>query len=159
MAETYLGTDVFKMAVMMEKIGSQFYKACSQKNTNDKVQKMFEYLAEEEDKHITEFEELLKFAEKTSQDNPFIEPVNPEFIKAIISGRVFPVNEDISQVDSYNLKQAIQLSLTLEKDTIMFYHEMLNLTSHHDVDLVKRILDEERDHILKILDLKKALNV
>lgn len=159
MGETYLGTDVYKMAVEMEQIGSQFYRACQQKTRDDKVEKIFGYLAEEEDKHITTFEELLKFAKEASDENPFVQPVNPEYIHALVSGRVFPAKEEAMQLEFFNLKQAIQLSLTLEKDSIMFYHEMLNMTSHHDVDLVKRILDEERDHILQILDLKKTLKV
>lgn len=158
MSEMYLGTDVLEMAVKMEKLGHRFYTKSRDRFRNPDVRQAFDYLAKEEEKHVESFEEMLEEAKRNSKHNPFIEPVRPEYMDELISGRVFP--EDLGQdADSLDLKQSMQLALTLEKDTILFYHEMLAVTSHHDIGMVKQILNEERDHILKILELKRAIKV
>jgi rubrerythrin len=159
MGESYLGTDVLSMAVELEKIGSQFYREFQKRTKDEEIRKVFEYLAVEEEKHIEIFEKMLEKANRSGGHNPFIEPANPEFIRELISGRVFPTQEKPWLNKFFGLKEAIQLALTLEKDTVLFFHEMLNITSHHDTDMVKQILDEERDHLLRILDLKKSLKV
>ncbi|NQT25439.1 ferritin family protein [candidate division KSB1 bacterium] len=159
MGESYLGIDVLSMAIEIEKTGIQFYEEFQKKIKDDKVLKVFEYLAEEEGKHLDTFEEMLEKAKRAGVNNSFIEPSTSDFINELISGRVFPTQEKIWRNESFGLKEAIQLALTLEKDSVLFFHEMLNVTSHHDIDLVKQILDEERDHLLRILDLKRALKV
>lgn len=159
MPESYLGTDVLAMAVEMEKVGERFYHEAQNSIKDPNVREVFEYLAGEEEKHLETFEEMLKRAGDQSKPNPFIDPVGPEYIRELISGRVFTVADAPWQESLFGLKEAMQFALTLEKDSVLFYHEMLSITSHHDIDMVKQILDEERDHILKILDLKKAMKV
>ena len=52
---------------------------------------------------------------------------------------------------------AIKIAIGLEKDAILFFSELLRVTQEKEHPVINRIIDEERDHIHRILRLKAEL--
>jgi rubrerythrin len=53
--------------------------------------------------------------------------------------------------------EAIDFAIQIEKDSILFYLELINMVRDHDRPTVKDILAEERKHIEHLMKLKAAL--
>ena len=60
----YSGEELIEMGIKIEEIGKQFYKAYAKNSKDEKVNKLFLFLAAEEDKHKQKFVEFLDLLEK-----------------------------------------------------------------------------------------------
>ena len=58
-----------------------------------------------------------------------------------------------------NPGSAIRIALSFEKDAILFFHELLNVTREEGKMSVEMVIAEEREHIRRILELKEELGV
>ncbi|HEU65615.1 MAG TPA: hypothetical protein ENN57_02985 [Chloroflexi bacterium] len=53
--------------------------------------------------------------------------------------------------------EAIDIGIQAEKDSILFYMELQNFVKETDRRVVLNIVDEERNHLRQLSELKKAL--
>lgn len=54
-------------------------------------------------------------------------------------------------------KEAIQFGIEVELDSINYYQEINRFVSDHQKDTIEKIVEEERNHFLKLSDIKKTL--
>ena len=161
MEEKYAGSEVLQMAVELEIKGKAFYDGVVGAVKDDKVRTIFQFLADEEIRHEKVFRDMLAGLEPASKPSPYDDTEMVLYFQSLIDRKIFPDEQDGASMkkELSNPAAAIQIALSLEKDAVLFFHELLPVTHEKDHPAVQQIIEEERDHIRRILKLKSELNV
>lgn len=159
MTVKFSGTEVIEMAIQIEKKGYDFYTVLQNNAKKGNMKDLFEWLAKEEKRHITVFEGLRQaFANIDMKDFYNWEEVALYF-KALIDTKVFP-----NTIEGKNLAEeledeigAIHISISFEKDNILFFQEIRDLVEEKERKIINRLIKEEKSHIMKLLKTKQQI--
>ena len=161
MEKKYAGSEVLQMAVEIERKGKSYYDSIIKAVKDEKTRDVFQFLSDEEVRHEKVFKEMLEEIEPEPEGSPYDETEMILYFRFLIDRKIFPSPEEGESMKKVldDPAVAIRIALSLEKDSVLFYHELLPITPEKDRQAVERIIDEERDHIRRILQLKTELNV
>ena len=155
----FKGIEVLTFAVEIEKNGKAFYNKVAQQVEDDTAKEIFLKLATEEEKHITDFEELMAgvsdYFSPESYEGEYL-----AYIKTLVDNHVFIQNADIDKLMEKvtDAKSAIDLALGFEKDSVLFFNELRNLITVHEQKTIDKLIAEERKHIQTLIQLKKKFS-
>jgi len=160
MNENLTAQEIIEIAIEIEKNGKEFYQIMADSSSTVPLRDLFNYLSAEEDKHRQKFEEILKSAGGYQISDIYYATEYMGYMKAIADERVFA--KDISYVDIVkelkSPKQAIEIAIAFEKDSIIFLHELQDMVVGVDKKIVQKLLNEERDHIRKLSQIKSQID-
>jgi len=160
MNENLTAQEIIEIAIEIEKNGKEFYQIMADSSSTVPLRDLFNYLSAEEDKHRQKFEEILKSAGGYQISDIYYATEYMGYMKAIADERVFA--KDISYVDIVkelkSPKQAIEIAISFEKDSIIFLHELQDMVVGIDKEIVQKLLNEERDHIRKLSQIKSQID-
>lgn len=161
MNDKYAGSEILQMAVEIEKKGKEFYQSVAQSQKDEKAQKVFNFLIDEEIRHEKVFRDMLSQVERDTEKSVYDDTELVLYFSSLVERKIFPdVKEGISmQKFISDPAVALRIALSMEKDSILFYSELLNVTHDKDHPIINQIIEEERDHISRILNLKKDFQV
>ena len=54
-------------------------------------------------------------------------------------------------------KEAVDFAIGFEKDTLLFFYQILDIVKSADRPVVEKIVQEEKEHIKKLAEIKKTL--
>jgi rubrerythrin len=153
--------EVIEMAVQIEKNGFAFYhEATKRKDLDAKAKEFIEYLRDQELDHEKLFlglrEELDLQVLEMSQDWELV----AEYLKTIVDGRIF--NNEFSAIqmatNAKDLGSVIDNAITFEKDTLLYFHAIAdNINNPKTKAVLRKIINEEVSHVLKLNDFKRKL--
>ena len=136
---------IYKFALNFEKENREYYEECASKTKSEKLEKIFNYLAEEEKKH----EEIVKKLADGEMD-PYESDILPKS-KEVFQSIANDISEDKAVYETDNLT-IYRKAVEMEQESHSFYKEKANET---DNDSEKKVLmslaKEERRHEI-ILD-------
>ena len=161
MAEKFAGSEVLQMAVELERNGKAFYDSVIRVVKEEKVRDIFQFLSDEEVRHEKVFKEMLEEVEPELPASPYDDTEMILYFRSLIDKKIFP-GEDEGRSMKKDLSDpvaALRIALSMEKDSVLFYHELLPMTREKDRETMERIIEEERDHIHRILQLKSDLGL
>ncbi|MBN1895313.1 ferritin family protein [bacterium] len=161
MTPSYSGSEILQMAVELEEMGKRFYERVFDEVKDKKTRSVFRYLADEEVKHKALFQKMLRSADSESFSGPYDPTEMMLYFKSLVGQKIFPDAEsaDFASGALNDPRIAIRIALSLEKDAILFFHEMQTVTAEGDRTLVEGVIAEERNHIRRILALKAELGI
>lgn len=152
-------SEVLEMALRIKRAVYEFYRTLAAISIDPRLSDIYNRLAEEEQKLSQSFYPMLKSLEKI--DVAKIENWN-ELCQCF--GVLLDVNVLAGSPEKNALIQelkdkigAIQISISFEKDTILFLQEMRRWVSAEEQTKIDKLIDEERNHILKLLNLKQQI--
>lgn len=153
--------EVIEMAVQIEKNGFAFYhEATKRKDIDAKALEFLTYLRDQELDHEKTFLNL-----RDDQDMSILE-MSPdwelvaEYLKTIVDGRIFNNEHSAIQMaaNAKGLANIIDNAITFEKDTLLYFHAIAdNVTNAKTKTTLRRIINEEVSHVLKLNDFKKRM--
>jgi len=154
--------EAIKMAINIEKRGEQFYRKAAEKFADvSDIASVFLNLAKEEEDHARTFQRIYDdFADKNHKfdDTYLYEPEVEAYLYATVETTIFPSDEDNDDVlgEIQSPEDVLRLGIQMEKDSILFYTEMI-IYSHllEAKDAFRRLLKEEKKHLV---DLKSKLD-
>lgn len=151
--------DVVEVAVRIERQGIQLYNSLSSSVKSPKAKDVFSILAAEEEKHAGVFRAMLeKIADYTPR---YTYPGEYGlFIDDMASG-ILEKAKRKAKAGAENVAKALDLGISLEKETILFYSELASdkrLGRTHK-ELLGKVIAEERTHWKKLVALKNALKL
>ena len=151
--------EVFEMALQIEKMGYDFYKTMAHNAKSTHLKNGYDQLAIEEKKHINGLRQLRPSIEKI--DTSRIENWDEvsQYFKALIDTKVFPTSPEKNSLIE-ELKDeigAIQISISFEKDTILFLQELNRWVEPDDQKRIEILIDDEKAHILKLIQMRKEI--
>ena len=158
MGNIFSASEVVQIGIQIEKNGKDFYEALTAGSGNPKARDTFTFLAGEEEKHIKVFEGIL---DKTEEYVP------PEsypgellvYMKELAAGYIFTREGKGKIVASgvKNDKEATDIAIGFEKDSIIFYEGMKNMVPAYEGKVVDELILQEESHLVKLAELRKTL--
>ncbi|MFH1678927.1 MAG: ferritin family protein [Candidatus Omnitrophota bacterium] len=167
MGNIFAGSEIVELGIQIEKNGRDFYKtlvqhskelASKQAENGDKIKEVFQYLAGEEEKHIAVFKKILDSVQK--YDPPEAYPGEYfAYMNALAGDYIFTQKDKGSQVakNITNSKDAVELGIRFEKDSIIFYEGMKKAVPDYGHKLVDELILQEQSHLRQLSDLKNIL--
>lgn len=152
------GTELVAIGIHIEKNGYEFYMAMADKIEEEKSKNLFLFLAEEEQEHIVTFEDIQDSlevkAEAASYPSAYF-----AYIRALAAEHVFTQNKAGSQTaDTVSSPlAAIDLAISFEKDSILFYYEMLNVVAGEGEKNIEVLIKQKQEHLKKLSSIKQSL--
>lgn len=158
MSIIFSGNELLNVAISIERRGMTFYDIMAKSADNEVARAVFEALVNMEREHITIFEDMID--EIGLSHVP--ESASPEYsgyLQALIEDSVFTddmiTSEMATQADS-DIK-ALELAISAEKDSILFYYEMKELMPKQVYPVIERVILEEKSHLQQLTEVKKRL--
>ena len=149
--------EALRIAVDIEKRGEKFYTAAADKFGESGIKEMFLDLAQQERDHARTFERLYgeAISVKEKYDDTYLfEPEISAYLSAMVETAMFPSDEKLietlSKVDK--VEDVINLGIRAEKDSILFYTEMIIYSKLVEAkDAFRKLLGEEKQHLLDLM--------
>ena len=158
MSVVFSGDELMNLAIGIERRGITFYDIMAKSTDDEMVRMVFEALVNMERQHITIFEDMLGEGSITS-DLTEKGPEFTDYLRALIDDAAFTddmiTSEMATQADS-DVK-AIELAISAEKDSILFYYEMSELVPNKVLSVIKQIITEEKSHLRQLTEVKRRL--
>lgn len=158
----YSVNEVIEFAVQIEKNGYAFYhEASKRKDLDAKAREFIEFLRDQELDHEKTFLALRDDADMQNLELTQDWELVAEYLKTIVSGRIF--NSEDSAIKkaavAKDLKEIIDHAITFEKDTLLYFHAVNdNVSQAKAKQALRRIINEEVSHVLKLNDYRKTLS-
>jgi rubrerythrin len=157
MAAFFSGNEVLQVAVRIEENGFSFYETLMLNATRPDLKAAYDYLAGEEKVHKQVFLKLMEAAGKDYAVESY-PGEQAAYVKALADSVVFTPEKTKELASSMpDDMKALDTALGFEKDSIVFYSEVRNLVREQDRRFVDSVIDQEKHHIKRILDLKQML--
>jgi len=154
--------EIFQIGVQIESNGQKFYETIAKNTFDPSAKKIFLDLAKWESKHIELFKKWQERLPDSAKRGDLFDP-NQElnlYLKATADSHVFIRNKDIPELASTckTPVEALDLAVTFEKDSVVFYTMMKKLvTEHLGKAEMDTLIDEEISHIFMLTQKKKEL--
>ena len=158
MGNIFAGSEIVELGIQIEKNGRDFYAVLSEKSKNPKSGEVFKYLRGEEEKHIKVFQGIL---DKTQSYEPAGLDADEYFayMQALAGEYVFTQKDkgrEIAQRITSD-KEAVDLGIGFEKDSIVFYEGMKRTVPDYDAKIVDELIAQEQNHLKQLMELKKKI--
>jgi rubrerythrin len=158
MSIVFSSSEVINIAIGIERRGMTFYDIMAKSADNETVRAIFEGLVNMEREHIEIFENMLDEADEAQPPETSTQEYSG-YIQALIDDAVFTddmiTSEMATQADS-DMK-ALELGISAEKDSILFYYEMRDIMPQRALPMINRIIAEEKSHLQQLSEVKKRL--
>jgi len=157
MANIFSASDIVSMGIQIEKNGKDFYNTLVNLTKSQKAKELYKFLSGEEQKHIIVFQNILN-----RLDNSLTESYPGEYLeymKTLASEYVFTQagkGESLAKSAKTD-KEAIDLGIGFEKDSIIFYEGMKKSIPQANHKVVDELIAQEASHLRRLSDLKKSL--
>ena len=150
-------SELINIAIGIERRGITFYDIMARSTDNEMAREVFQSLTDMEREHIQIFEDMLGEADKHPPETSSNEYTG--YLQALVDTAVFTddmiTSEMATQADS-DIK-AVELGISAEKDSILFYYQMRELMPQPALPLMNRIIAEEKSHLRQLSEIKKRL--
>ena len=158
MSILFTASEVLNMGVEIEKNGMDFYNAMANRTEDESAKELFTFLAGEEVKHKGTFQAMLKNLSKLELTASEEEEYN-NYLGALTSSRVFKSNDNAEELaSSLTTLQAIDMAIEAEKDSILFYYELMEQALDGEKGDIERVIKEEKAHYGKLMNLKEKIS-
>jgi len=148
-----------EMAVETERGGKRFYEAVSADATDENLKRLFGFLAAEEDRHIAAFQEVARTVKEHPHDLAYNWEEAAQYLDAIVESKYFLGTGKALRLagESKTPAQALDHAIAFEKETLLFYSEVLGMVAAATRPAVSRLIAEEKSHIVKLTELRRSL--
>lgn len=150
--------ELIAMAVKDEETGIAFYRGLAENTDSEKVKQACEEICEQEKMHMSRFQSM---QDELGDIDPAEEyPGQYEnYVNNLLETRAFPEPKDAEE-DARSCEsdeEALDTAMRLEKDTLLFLQEMRKFIPETHTDYVDEVVQEERDHLSDLTELKKEI--
>ncbi len=147
--------EVIDLGIEKEKKRRDFYGLVSESFKEPDIKKLFSRLRDWEDEHIKKFA-AIRDTVKIDESQESYEGELAEYMKALVDDILY--NQVSAKEFSNNVKTpeaAIQYGIGFEKDSILFFTELLKYAEPVHIEKVRILIEEEKKHIIYLAELKK----
>ena len=151
--------EIFTMAKEIEKSGEAYYRTIAASTDSPELKELFEHLADQEVRHFRYFDRLSREYPELVIDAEQWEQTSA-YIKATTDSRFF-VGEDKAISLARGVQEpleAIDIAIGFEKDTLLFFYELLNVTPENSRAAAREIVEEEKRHVQLLSERRKNLS-
>lgn len=151
----FTGGQMLEMAVQMEQGGRAFYLAAAETTSSAEAAEAFRWLADGESEHERTFQDMLNETQGSDDWAESYEGEHTGYVEALLHSRALPNAEqgETLAAQSADARYALEFALEFQKDSVVFYSEMLQFARGEHRQTVERLVAEEKRHVARILEL------
>jgi rubrerythrin len=155
----YSAPEIMEMAVETERGGKSFYETVAAGTDDAKLKDLFGFLAKEEEKHIAAFQAIARTVKERPQDLAYNWQEAAQYLDAIVESRYFlGTGKALSLARESKIpRQALDHAIGFEKETLLFYTEVVEMVAEPTKPAVRKLIVEEKSHVMKLTTLRKIL--
>ncbi len=148
----FTAVEAFEMAMEIEKNGEVFYNAVATKATAAGVKTLFQELAAQEQKHYAVFQKMAG----NVKDAPSLSAAEYDeydvYLKAALDSALFagPDKALALAEQAKDRQTALRMALGFEKDTLLFFYDLREMTNKADQAAISDIIREEKGHLQRL---------
>lgn len=147
--------EIAEAAVEKEKKRKGFYTAVSELSQDQAMKKLFQFLADEEDTHVSAFAQIRDKLPVQEQAEEYAEDM-AAYMDSVIDDRLYADIDSRAFVQkALEAKDVFRLAIGFEKDAILYFREFLPFLTEADRKIVEALIEQEKDHIRRLADLQK----
>ena len=141
--------EIIELAIREEQTGATFYRALAKQTKSEELGRFALRVAEMEDEHERRFGSLLKDLGAYEPTGESYSGEYESYMSYLVEGRIFPIGQDGVEMARRQPSDqaAVETAMEMERNTLLFYHEMANFIPERHRPLLKHIIDEERGHV------------
>ncbi len=157
MAGIFKATDILLAAQEIETRGEVFYNRLVETTTDPELKKMFSFLAREETKHREIFRRLYERVGEVELPAWAEEGEYVDYLAFLLDSHTLFRLGDVDNLRKFmgTPKEAIETAMGFEKDTILFFLEMLEFVPEGEKRYVRDCAEEERKHLRLLAGMLK----
>jgi rubrerythrin len=149
--------ELINIAIGIERRGITFYDVMAKSTDNEVARAVFHRLVDMERQHIEIFQGMLGQTDGSQAETTDKE--SAAYLQALVDNAVFSddmlTSEMATQADS-DIK-ALELGISAEKDSILFYYQMKGIMPRPAVPMIDRVIAEEKSHLWQLSEIKKRI--
>ena len=155
---SFSGQEMIKLAVQIEKAGQAFYEKAALKVDDCEVKSVLSYLAGEEEKHISDFQNLGEhLTEDINIDESYVGEYG-DYLKSIIDSHIFNLDNVDNLVNGIKApREALAIAFRFEKDSIVIFQEFSHVIDKAGKPVIEELIKQEKEHIKKIADVSRMV--
>jgi rubrerythrin len=156
--DTFKASEIFQIAMKIEENGETFYRHATGVTDDATMKGMFNFLADEEIRHKKTFEGMLSKIENYRPPESYPGEYFT-YLRAYAEGLVFAPDKlqaELSKITDTG--GAVEFAIQREIESILYYLEARGFVPEGRRDEIDKIINEERRHYLKLIEVKKNLN-
>ncbi len=152
--------EILQMAIVMEEQGIKFYTHGKNFAKNQYTKDRFEELVNMEKDHKLQFANILENLNNNDILTNYIDDTVSIYIESITANPYLDEDHEIKGFMANNpIDKIFQYAIQTEKDAITFYLEIRDLLEKKEsIEVVDKIIDEEKSHIVILEKLRKMLD-
>jgi len=149
MPDLFSVRELIDVAIREEQTGATFYRALAERTDAPELAEFAQRVAEMEDEHERRFRKML---DELGDYKPVGESYGGEhasYMAYLTQGRIFPVGDESRKLAEQQMsdEEAVETAMGLERNTLLFYLEMLQFVPEKHQALLDDIIAEERQHV------------
>ena len=158
MGNIFSASEIVELGIQIEKNGRDFYSAVAAKAKDSAAEGKFKFLAGEEEKHIKIFQKIL---EETAKYEP--QGLDADeylaYMNSLAGEHVFVQKNQGAEFakKAKSDKEAIEMGMAFEKDSIIFYTGMKKVVPEYDLKVIDQLIEQEELHLKMLSDLRHNL--
>jgi len=152
--------EVIEMAIATERSGQAFYQNASRLAKENSLKELFQYLAEEEEKHLKTFQNFYNTLKKKPEITPYNWEEAKLYLEALVDSKFFASPEKAINLvkEAKDELEVINSAMSFEKETLLFFYQILEMIKSQEQELVKKIIEQEKKHIQRLSTMKSELS-
>lgn len=157
MAGMFKASDILLAAQEIEVRGEVFYNRLVEITTDPDLKKVFTFLAGEETKHREIFRKLYERVGEVELPAWAEDDEYAAYLKFLLDMHTLFRLGDVDRLKKFmgTPREAIETAMGFEKDTILFFLEMLEFVPEGEKKYVRECAEEERKHLRLLAGLLK----
>jgi rubrerythrin len=156
--DTFKASEILRVAMKIEENGERLYRHGTTLTDDAETKEFFSFLAEEETKHKKVFESMLSKAEHYQAPETY-PGEHLVYLRAYADNIIFSPDKVEKELGGLtDVDSVLEFGIQREIESILYYLETRNLVPESQREQIDGIIDEERRHYLKLVDVRKNLS-
>ena len=151
-------SEIVDMGIEKEKKRRDFYAMVSEYFKDKDMKELFLKLKNWEEEHIKKFSEMRDSIKELKETETYEGEMNA-YMRAIVDDKLYSqVLPDSFSKNNKTPMDAISYGIGFEKDAILFFNELVKYTADSRKEIVAKLVDEEKKHIVYLALLRQKIS-
>ncbi len=151
-------SEIVDLGIEKERKRRDFYDLASEFSKEPKLKDLFKQLRDWEEEHIRRFTAIREGLEDSEVQETYPGELSA-YMQSLVDEKLYTVvtPQEFKKRVTTGL-EAINFGISFEKDAVLFFSELKKYTTSTHQAVIQQLINEEKQHIVYLVTLRKELN-